>query len=161
VANVPNAKLGRSNKIYVFLNGWDANAPRMIADVRVAAGGRKLYDAIAEKGRVATQGILFATGSAEVRPESGPTLKEIAGMLAAHPELKLTIEGHTDNAGDAAANRALSQARAEAVRAALAARHGVDASRLDAKGYGAAKPAGSNATAEGRQANRRVELVKR
>ena len=160
VVNVPNAKLGRSKQIYVFLNGWSAEAPRMIGDVRIAAGGRKLYDALAEKGRVATQGVLFATASAEVRPESGPTLKEIAAMLAEHPELKLTIEGHTDNAGDAAANQALSQARAAAVKAALVAQYGADAARLEARGFGASKPAAPNATPEGRAANRRVELVK-
>jgi outer membrane protein OmpA-like peptidoglycan-associated protein len=161
VVNVPNAKLGRSRQIYVVLNGWSAEAPRLVGDVRVAAGGRKLYEALAEKGRVATQGVLFATGRADVRPESGPTLKEIAAMLAGHPELKLTIEGHTDDVGDAAANQALSQARAEAVRQALVARYGADASRLGAKGFGAGRPAAPNATAEGRAANRRVELVRR
>jgi outer membrane protein OmpA-like peptidoglycan-associated protein len=161
VVNVPNAKLGRTKQIYVGMYGWSAEAPRMIGDVRIAAGGRKLYDALADKGRVATQGILFATGSDAVRPESGPTLKEIAGMLTEHPELKLTIEGHTDDVGDAAANQALSQARAEAVRKALASGYGVDAARLEAKGFGASKPAAPNSTAEGRAANRRVELVRR
>jgi outer membrane protein OmpA-like peptidoglycan-associated protein len=139
VVNVPNAKLGRTKQIYVGVYGWSAEAPRMIGDVRIAAGGRKLYDALAEKGRVATQGVLFATASAEVRPESGPTLKEIAAMLAEHPELKLTIEGHTDNAGDAAANQALSQARAEAVKQALVAGYGVG--RRAAGGPGASAPA--------------------
>jgi outer membrane protein OmpA-like peptidoglycan-associated protein len=161
VANVPNAKLGRSKQIYVYLNGWSAESPRLIGDVRVAAGGRRLYDALAESGRVATQGVLFAPASAEVRPESAPTLKEIAGMLAAHPALRLTIEGHTDDAGDAAANRALSERRAQAVRAALAASYGVDAARLEARGLGATRPAAPNATPEGRAANRRVELVRR
>jgi outer membrane protein OmpA-like peptidoglycan-associated protein len=160
VANVPNAKLGRSNKIYVMLNGWDGKAPRMIADVRVAAGGRKLYEALSTAGRVATQGIYFDTGSDRIRPESSPTLKEIGQMLAEHAELKLAIEGHTDGSGDAAANQALSGKRAEAVKAALVAGYGVNAARLTAKGVGAAKPAASNATAEGRQANRRVELVR-
>jgi outer membrane protein OmpA-like peptidoglycan-associated protein len=161
VANVPNAKLGRSRHIYVEMNGWDAAHPRLITDVRVAAGGRKLYQALAESGRVATQGILFATGRAELRPESAPTLKEIAAMLAEHADLQLTVEGHTDDAGDAAANRALSQARAEAVARALVSGFGVDAGRLEARGFGSSKPAAPNATAEGRASNRRVELVRR
>jgi outer membrane protein OmpA-like peptidoglycan-associated protein len=161
VVNVPNARLGRTKQIYVVLNGSSAEAPLMIGDVRIAAGGRKLYDAIAATGRVATQGVLFATGRAEVRPESGPTLKEIAAMLAEHPELRLTVEGHTDDAGDARANQALSQARAEAVKQALVSGYRVDAARLEAKGYGASKPAAPNSTPEGRAANRRVELVRR
>jgi outer membrane protein OmpA-like peptidoglycan-associated protein len=111
VVNVPNAKLGRTRQILVTMNGWSAEAPRLIGDVRIAAGGRKLYDAIAESGRVATQGVLFATGSDALLPESTPTLKEIAGMLRDHPELRLTVEGHTDNVGDAAANQSLSERR--------------------------------------------------
>jgi outer membrane protein OmpA-like peptidoglycan-associated protein len=82
-------------------------------------------------------------------------------MLAAHPELRLTVEGHTDDVGSATTNQSLSARRAEAVRQALVAQHGVDAARLEARGFGATRPASPNATAEGRQANRRVELVKR
>jgi outer membrane protein OmpA-like peptidoglycan-associated protein len=161
VVNVPNAKLGRTKQIYVGMYGWSAEAPRMIGDVRIAAGGRKLYDAIAEKGRVATQGILFATGSDALLPESTPTLKEIAQMLTEHAELKLAIEGHTDNVGVAATNQKLSEARAAAVRQALVDTYRIDGERLVAQGFGATKPAAANATAEGRAANRRVELVRR
>jgi OmpA-OmpF porin, OOP family len=60
------------------------DAPAYFANFRVAAGGRKLYDAIAEKGRVATQGIYFDTASDRIRPESAPTLEEIASMLSEH-----------------------------------------------------------------------------
>jgi OmpA-OmpF porin, OOP family len=95
-----------------------------------------------------------------LRPESTPTLKEIADMLAAPPDLKLTIEGHTDNVGAAAANQTLSEKRAAAVKAYLVGTAHVDASRLASKGFGATKPVGPNTTAEGRQNNRRVELVK-
>jgi outer membrane protein OmpA-like peptidoglycan-associated protein len=80
-------------------------------------------------------------------------------MLKSHSDLKLTIEGHTDNVGDAAANQALSDKRAAAVKAYLVEK-GIDASRLEAKGLGATKPKAGNDTAEGRQTNRRVELVK-
>jgi outer membrane protein OmpA-like peptidoglycan-associated protein len=159
--NVPNAKPGRSNRIFVFLNGWSAEQPRMIANLRVAAGGLGMYDALVADGRVATQGILFDTGSDRIRPESTPTLKEIGQMLAEHADLKLVIEGHTDNVGDAAANQVLSEKRAAAVKAHLVAAFNVDAARLEAKGFGPSRPAGSNDTPEGRQQNRRVELVKR
>ena len=159
VANVPNANLGRSNKIFVMFDASD-DTPAYFRNFRIAAGGRKLYDAIAEKGRVATQGIYFDTGSDRIRPESAPTLKEIGEMLKEHADLKLAIEGHTDNVGNAGSNQTLSEKRAEAVRQELISRYGIDAARLTAKGLGAAKPVGPNDTAEGRQNNRRVELVK-
>lgn len=158
--NVPNAKLGRSNRIYVYLNGWSADQPRMIANVRVNAGGRELYDALSADGRVATQGILFDTGSDRIKPESTPTLQEIADMLTTHGDLRITIEGHTDNVGNAAANRTLSEQRAAAVKTYLVAK-GIDAGRIESAGLGDTKPAAPNATPEGRQQNRRVELVRR
>src|SRR5688500_2618297 len=159
VANVPNANLGRANKIFVMFDASE-DSPAYFANFRVAAGGKKLYDAIAEKGRVATQGIYFDTGSDRIRPESAPTLKEIGSMLSEHADLKLTIEGHTDNVGAAATNQALSEERAAAVRQYLIDNHSVDAARLSAKGLGSTKPSASNDTPEGRQNNRRVELVK-
>lgn len=160
VFNAPNGNVGRSNKIFINMNGWTADAPRMIANVRIAAGGKKLYDALSEKGRVATQGVLFDTGSDRIRPESTPTLKEIGAMLKEHADLKLMIEGHTDNVGAAASNQALSEKRAEAVRQYLMATYGVEASRLQAKGFGSSKSSTTNDTPEGRQQNRRVELVR-
>jgi OOP family OmpA-OmpF porin len=159
VLNVPNADLGRSNKI-LFYTDATAEKPTLFGNFRVAEGGKKLYDALATKGRVATQGIYFDTGSDRIRPESTPTLKEIGTMLKEHPDLRLTIEGHTDNVGAAAANQTLSEKRAAAVRQFLIDSYQVDGTRLAAKGLGAAKPAATNDTAEGRQQNRRVELVK-
>jgi len=159
ILNVPNADLGRSNMI-LFYTDSDTEKQTMFGNFRIAAGGKKLYDALAAEGRVATQGIYFDTGSDRIRGESSATLKEIGTMLTEHPELKLTIEGHTDNVGAAAANQALSQKRAEAVRQFLIANHGVDESRLVARGLGASKPAAPNTTPEGKQTNRRVELVR-
>ncbi len=160
IINVPNADVGRSKQILFYTDG-EAKQPTMFGNFRIAAGGKKLYDALAETGRVATQGIYFDTGSDRIRPESSPTLKEIGAMMKEHPELKLAIEGHTDNVGGAAANQALSEKRAAAVRQALVDTYQVDGARLEASGLGQTKPAGSNDTPEGRQGNRRVELVKK
>ncbi len=159
ILNVPNADLGRSDSI-LFYTDSDTEKQTMFGNFRIAAGGKKLYDALAAEGRVATQGIYFDTGSDRIRGESSATLKEIGTMLTEHPDLKLTIEGHTDNVGAATANQALSQKRAEAVRQFLIANHGVDEGRLIAKGLGASKPAAPNTTPEGKQTNRRVELVR-
>jgi outer membrane protein OmpA-like peptidoglycan-associated protein len=159
VANIPNADLGRSNKISVEVPGKE-DMPTMLANLSVMAGGKKLYDAIAESGRVSTQGIYFDTGSDRIRPESTPTLKEIGAMLSEHADLKLVIEGHTDNVGNAASNQALSEKRAAAVRQFLIDNYSVEGARLSAKGLGSSRPVGPNDTPEGRQNNRRVELVK-
>ena len=161
VANVPTANLGRSNKIWFRLNGWDAAHPRMVGNLRVTAGSKTMYDAIESAGRVATQGIYFDTGSDRIRPESSGTLKQIANMLNEHADLTLTIEGHTDNVGHATANQALSENRARAVKEALVSTYGIPADRLNTAGFGDTRPAGANTTPEDRQNNRRVELVKR
>jgi outer membrane protein OmpA-like peptidoglycan-associated protein len=159
VANIPNAELGRSNKISIAFSGRE-NEPTFLGNLSIMAGGRKLYDELAASGRVSTQGIYFDTGSDQIRPESSPTLKEISQMLTEHPDLKLAIEGHTDNVGAAASNQTLSEKRAEAVRQALVTVYKIDGARLSSSGLGATRPAMPNETPEGRQANRRVELVK-
>lgn len=160
VANMPNADLGRADRIWIELPGSDEQ-PAYVRNIRIAAGGRQLYDALNETGRVATQGIYFDTGSDRIKPESGPTLQQIGDMLKQHGDLRLTIEGHTDNVGSDAANLKLSERRAAAVKAYLEREFDISASRLEAIGVGAAAPAASNDTQEGRQQNRRVELVRR
>lgn len=159
VANVPKATLGRSKGVWITVTA-SQEQPAYLSNIRVAEGGKPLYDALAANGRVATHGILFDVGSDHIRAESTPTLKSISDMLTAHPQLKLTIEGHTDNVGDATSNQSLSERRAAAVKQYLVTMAHVDAARLATKGYGATKPIAPNTTAEGRQENRRVELVK-
>jgi OmpA-OmpF porin, OOP family len=159
LVNVPNADLGRSDRIRVTLRGTGSQ-PSLLTNIRIAAGGRALYDALAADGRVVTRGILFDTGSDRIRPESTPTLKEIGEMLVAHGDLRLRVEGHTDSVGSADANQALSERRAQAVRRYLVERHGIDEARLEAAGLGQTRPMDSNDTPEGRQNNRRVELVR-
>jgi len=159
VANVPSADLGRSNRM-VFRVSASTNNPVMLGNFRIAAGGRTLYDALSADGRVSTQGILFDTGSDRIRPESTPTLQEIGRMLQQHGDLRLRIEGHTDSVGSAEVNQALSERRAASVRRYLVERFSVEEARLEAAGLGQAQPMDSNETPEGRQNNRRVELVR-
>jgi OmpA-OmpF porin, OOP family len=161
VANIPTASFKRDKALFVRLLAFDDEDNAVyLTRIRVAESQKTIYDALKSDGRWATQGILFATGKSDVKPESTPTLKQIAGALKEHPELKVEIQGHTDNVGKADANLVLSQARADAVKKVLTAEYGVKADQLTAKGYGDTKPSGDNKTAEGRANNRRVELVK-
>lgn len=160
--NIPELQFRRDSVIRMHVFGSpEDNMAVFITSIRVAESETDvLYDALAVKGRWATQGILFATGNAELQPESRPVLKEIASTLREHGDLKILIEGHTDNVGAAAGNLALSGARAAAVKAALIADFQIDAARIMTKGFGDTRPSAPNATAAGRAQNRRVEVVK-
>lgn len=160
IANAPRVDLERSDRITIIMDG-SQERPIYLGEIRLAGGGRDLYDALSAEGRVATRGILFDFNSGRLRPESTPTLQEIGAMLEEHPELSLIIEGHTDDEGDEVYNLELSQKRSESVVRYLVESHGISAKRLDAVGFGEGNPVADNSTPEGRQQNRRVELVVR
>jgi len=102
--------------------------------------------------------LLFDTGKSTLQPSSQEQLNNIAAILKAYPNVHVKIGGYTDNTGDAAANVALSDARAKNVMDALVAA-GIDPSRLESKGYGDQYPVGDNSTEEGRAQNRRIALL--
>ncbi len=158
ISNAPRVELARGDRITFEMWGRD-DRPIYIGNIRLAAGGRDLYDDLIASGRVATQGILFDVDSDRIRPESTPTLEEIGEMLEDHADLRIAIEGHTDSDGDDAHNQELSEKRATAVRNFLIATYGIDGSRLESAGFGETNPAAGNDTPEGKQQNRRVELV--
>ena len=118
-----------------------------------------MFEALNRDGHVALY-INFDTGKAIIRDESKPIIDEIVQMMMSNPELKLNVEGHTDNVGTPAANKTLSEARAKSVVSALVSQ-GIAADRLSPAGYGQDKPIADNNTEEGKAKNRRVELVKR
>lgn len=101
--------------------------------------------------------ILFETGKADLKAQAKKDLAEMAAVMKKYPENILTIKGYTDSTGTEKINQTLSQKRADAVRAALAA-NGLPKMTMSAEGLGPANPVGDNATSAGRQANRRVEI---
>ena len=127
-----------------------------------AAGGgsSQIERELAESGKADVYSIYFTFNSDVLRPESEPTLKEIADVLKKHSDWKLGVNGHTDGIGNDDYNLDLSKRRAAAVRAALVTRYGIAGARLTTAGYGKTQPKDTNATLEGRAKNRRVELVK-
>ena len=130
-----------------------------IASMAQVVSANELLQELNKNGFVALY-INFDTGKADLKQDGVASVKEIATLLKTNPTLKLSVEGHTDNVGDAAANKKLSEARAKSVTTALVA-SGVDAVRLSAAGFGQEKPVADNRTEEGRAKNRRVELVKK
>lgn len=117
-----------------------------------------VLDAIDRTGKAVVY-IRFATASSRIEADSQPVLDDILAMLQQRPDLKLSIEGHTDSDGGAASNQTLSEQRAKAVQDALTAR-GIAPSRLRSKGFGMSQPLAGNDSAEGKSKNRRVELVR-
>lgn len=102
--------------------------------------------------------VLFDTGKSTLRPEAREKLAKISGIVLAYPDLRLAIEGNTDSAGSDAMNQALSEQRAGSVRDYLV-KENIPASSMTSQGFGKTQPVASNDTAEGRQQNRRVEMV--
>lgn len=161
IANVPKVDGFAPVKFAVDENPYfEDNKAALIGAFRYAEGGKTLKEQLDEAGRIVTHGILFDSGSDRIKAESFKTLADIGGLLTDSPELKVSIEGHTDADGADAANVTLSQKRADAVKAYLVASYKIDSARLQAKGWGEAKPIDTNDTAEGKANNRRVELVK-
>jgi outer membrane protein OmpA-like peptidoglycan-associated protein len=127
----------------------------------VVVDAKALGAGIDRDGRVSVYGILFDTDKSDVKPESKPTLDEIAKLLKERPSLRLYVVGHTDMTASLAHNRSLSESRARAVVKALVEGYGIAASRLEGHGVGPLAPVASNASEPGRARNRRVELVAR
>lgn len=161
VANVPRFDFPEATSLNLMMGTYGAGNDVYIDEIRVAEGGpRSLYDDLVADGFFSTTGILFASGSATIRPESTPTLDAVLELLEDHDDVSFLIEGHTDSQGDDASNQILSEQRADAVKRYLVAK-GVGEGRLDVVGLGESQPTADNATPEGMASNRRVVFRRR
>ena len=129
-----------------------------VASMTQAITANQLQDELDKNGFI-TLHFNFDTGKSVLKADDLATVRQVATMMQASPALKLKVEGHTDNVGNATANKTLSEARANSVMAAIVAA-GIPAERLSAAGFGQERPVADNRSEEGRAKNRRVELVK-
>ncbi len=130
-----------------------------VKNVRIAKGGVKYYDRMMQDGKIIANGIRFDLGKATLKPESMGVINEIYELMQKYPDLKFSVEGHTDSQGDDAFNLKLSEQRAQSVMNTLV-NMGISQDRLSAKGWGESNPISDNASPEDMANNRRVEFVK-
>ena len=158
VLNIPNLGYNPTG-FSLGKQSVEGKDPGYTKNFRIAKGAVPLYDKFLTDGKFVTTGIKFDVNKATIKPESIGTINYVVKMMTDHPELKFSVEGHTDSDGETAANQKLSEARSKSVLEAMV-KLGISADRLTSKGHGESKPMAGNDTAEGKAQNRRVEFVK-
>ena len=153
VLNIPNMKQPTSMWI------WSNQKQAYFKNFRIAKGAVPLYDRMMTDGKFITYGITFDVGKATIKPESMGEINRIVQLMTENPDLKFSVEGHTDSTGNPASNQTLSEQRSQAIVDKLV-ELGIAKDRLTAVGKGQNSPIADNNTDEGRAKNRRVEFVK-
>lgn len=149
------------NHIKFHINNFKDGEERVfIGNLKVAEGGVDLRRELLSKGKISTNGILFDSGSANIKSQSYGIIRQISQVLMQDESIKLNIVGHTDSDGTNDSNLKLSKARAEAVKEALIKVYKISANRLETDGKGESLPVSDNSTSDGKAQNRRVEFIK-
>lgn len=156
IVNIPSMA---APAYFTIRNTHWADHRTMVTGFRLAKGAVPLYDRMMSEGRFITYGITFDIGKSTIKPESMGEINRIVKLMTDNPELKFSVEGHTDSTGNAASNQTLSEARSKAIVDKLVGL-GISPDRLTASGKGQTTPIADNGTDEGRAKNRRVEFVK-
>ncbi len=158
--NIPHYEFNPSGiTIQAYFASAKDNQPFYLKNVRIAKGGVKYYKRVLSDGKIVCNGIRFDVNKATLKPESMGPINKVFQLMQKQPDLKFSVEGHTDSDGDDQFNLKLSEERAKAVMDQLISM-GIAADRLKYKGFGESQPIGNNTTAEGKANNRRVEFVK-
>jgi len=156
--NIPRLDMNPSGITLYSYHAKD-DQPIYVKNIRIAEGGVKFYDRVMEDGKIIANGIRFDVGKASLKPESMGIINEVVDMMKEHPDLKFSVEGHTDSDGNDDLNMELSDKRAETVKSTMISM-GIPADRLESKGLGESMPITDNSSPEGKANNRRVEFVK-
>ena len=141
-------------------NFKDGEERLFIKNLKVAEGGVDLRRKLISEGKISTNGILFDSGSANIKPQSLGIIRQISQVLMQDKSINLMIVGHTDSDGDDVANLKLSKERAKSVKQALMNIYYISGNRLTTDGKGELSPVSDNSSAEGKAQNRRVEFIK-
>ncbi len=149
--------LGDATKPKSELQEWDLDQCPNLKGVKSNNGCPEVKEEVKETMRLAMQGLHFETGSATITDDSYPVLDNVVNILKTFPVYKLSIDGHTDNTGDAGKNYELSKNRAKAAMDYIVNK-GIEANRVTYHGYGSDRPVMPNDTEQGRAKNRRVEF---
>ena len=158
-ANIPNTVAPGHFDIQFYRGGGCFTNNTSIRNIRIAKGAVPLYDRMMSDGKFITYGITFDVGKSTIKPESMGEINRIVKLMTDNPDLRFSVEGHTDSTGNEASNQTLSEARSNAIVGKLV-ELGISADRLSASGKGQSSPIADNGTDEGRAKNRRVEFVK-
>ncbi len=153
VTAVPEPAIIADSKTLAEVNLDEVETPR---GVEMGSG---IATDLETKGSAVLGDLVFASGAATLNAGDYPSLAAVAAWLQANPDATIALVGHTDASGSLTANIALSERRAETVAQALVDLHGADAVRISAEGVGFLAPRATNQTEEGRQENRRVEVI--
>ena len=157
IANIP--RCDAPTRFQIFSYSGASEDERFIKNVRIAKGAVPLYDRMMTDGKFITYGITFDVGKSTIKPESMGEINRIVTLMTENPDLKFSVEGHTDSTGKPESNQTLSEQRSKAIVDKLV-ELGIAKERLAAVGKGQNSPIADNNTDEGRAKNRRVEFVK-
>lgn len=158
IANIPNI-FNETGWVSLEYSGSN-DFPAYIRNIRIAKGAVPLYDRMISEGKFITYGITFDVGKSTIKDESMGEINRIVKLMNDNPDLKFSVEGHTDNTGSVAGNQKLSESRSQAIVDKLV-EMGIASDRLSSSGKGQNSPIADNGTDEGRAKNRRVEFVKK